>query len=257
MTNRRRRESRQGGQFSAEDHRVVEQLLRKDWSPEQVSGHLRRTGDLLISHETIYKWIWRDKAEGGTLWVHLRGARKQRRKRYGAYDSRGRLAGKRMIGERPLEVELRETVGHWEVDTVHGSGKHSVVTLVERKSGYVEIGKIKAVTMVDTNRSLIDLIGRHFYRYKTITSDNGAEFHGYKTIEAITDIPFYFANPHHSWERGTNENTNGLIRQYVPKGADLKLLSQDRCNEIAKMLNARPRKRLNFRTPSEVFSENV
>lgn len=255
--NKRRRESRQGERFSIEDRREVERLLRKDWSPEQVAGHLRRTGELHISHETIYQWIWQDKAEGGDLHGHLRGARKQRRKRYGAYDSRGRLAGKRMIGERPADVEARKTVGHWEIDTVHGSGKHSVVTIVERRSGYVEIGKIKAATMDETNRAILHLMARNLPRYRTITADNGAEFHAYKTIEAITDVPFFFATPHHSWERGTNENTNGLIRQYLPKGADLRFLSQNRCNGIAKILNERPRKRHGFRTPSEVFNEET
>ena len=257
MTNRRRRESRQGGQFSVEDHREVERLLRKDWSPEQISGCLRRSGMLRISHETIYQWVLQDKKEGGDLHEHLRCARKQRRKRYGAYDSRGRRAGKRMIGERPKEVETRKTLGHWEIDTVHGSGKHSVVTIVERKSGYVEIGKIRAVTKEETTRAILKLMNRHLRSYKSITADNGCEFHGYKTIEALTDVPFYFATPHHSWERGTNENTNGLIRQYLPKGADLRFLSQRRCNQIAKILNDRPRKRLGYRTPKEVFNEGL
>lgn len=257
MTNRRRRESRQGGRFKAEDHREVVGLLRRDWSPEQISGSLRRSGRLQISHETIYKWILQDKNEGGDLYEHLRCARKQRRKRYRAYDSRGRLAGKRMIGERPEEVESRLTSGHWEIDTVHGSGKHSIVTLVERRSGYTEIGKIEAVTMKETTRSILELMSRHLHRYKSITADNGSEFHDYKTVEAVTDVPFYFATPHHSWERGTNENTNGLIRQYLPKGADLRFLSQQRCNQIAKILNDRPRKRHGYRTPKEIFNENI
>lgn len=251
--NKRRRESRSGTRFSEAQRSEVEHLLRKDWSPEQVSGHLRRADKLRISHETIYQWIWADKKDGGSLWKHLRCARKQRRKRYGAYDSRGKLTGKRMIDERPAEVEGRGSVGHWEIDTVHGAGKDSVVTLVERKSGYVEIGKISAVTMLETNRSIISLIGRHYHRYKTITSDNGCEFHGYKMIEKITDIPFYFAHPHHSWERGTNENTNGLLRQYLPKGKDLRTLSQLQCDAIAKKLNERPRKRHGYQTPTEIF----
>ncbi|MDB4430100.1 IS30 family transposase [Akkermansiaceae bacterium] len=251
--NKRRRESRSGTRFSREQHREVKRLLRRNWSPEQVSGYLRRMGELRISHETIYQWVLKDKILGGSLWKHLRGSRKKRRKRYGAYDSRGRLAGKRMIDERPQEVASRKTLGHWEIDTVHGSGKHSVVTLVERKSGYVEIGKISAVTMLETNRSMLGLIGRHYRSYRSITSDNGCEFHGYGMIERITGIPFYFAHPHHSWERGTNENTNGLIRQYLPKGKDLRTLTQQRCDAIAKKLNDRPRKRLGYRTPSEVF----
>jgi len=251
--NARRRNSRRNSHYSTEQWREIEELLRKHWSPEQIAGSLKATSQLKISHETIYRWIWMDRAMGGTLWMHLRGTRKKRRKRYSKNDSRGRLAGKRSIEERPKHVENRRQLGHWGIDTVHGSGRHSIVTLVERKSGYVEIGKIAAVTVEETNRAMIDLIGRHYHSYKSITSDNGGEFHGYLKIEAITDIPFFFCHPHHSWERGTNENTNGLIRQYLPKGRDLTSLTQERCDEIAEILNSRPRKRLKFKTPLEVF----
>ena len=161
--------------------------------------------------------------------------------------------GKRSIEERPKHIETRRQLGHWEVDTVHGSGRHSVVTLVQRMSGYVEIGKISAVTIEETNRAMIGLIGRHYHSYKSITADDSGEFHGYRKIETFTDIAFYFCHPHHSWERGTNENTNGLIRQYLPKGIDLTSLTQERCDEIAEILNSRPRKRLQFKTPLEVF----
>lgn len=240
------------GGYRAQHAHSITQTRRKK---SRQNTHFRRDqwDDVEISHETIYRWIWLDRKDGGTLWTHLRGSKKQRRKRYGKYDSRGRLAGKRSIEERPKHVENRRQLGHWEIDTVHGSGKHSVVTLVERHSGYVEIGKISAVTIKETNRSMIDLIGRNYRSYRSITSDNGAEFHGYRKIETITDIPFYFCHPHHSWERGTNENTNGLIRQYLPKGKDLTSLTQERCDEIAEILNSRPRKRHGFKTPMEIF----
>src|SRR5215207_7920828 len=141
--NGRRSRSRRNRRFTADDFALVEGLLRRQWSPEQVAGHLARSGLLSISHETIYRHVWRDKREGGTLFTHLRGARKRRRNRYGAYDSRGRLPGKRLISERPAEVETRERVGHWEADTVAGSGsKDCVLTLVERKSGLVLVGKL-------------------------------------------------------------------------------------------------------------------
>ena len=256
MAKARRGRSRKGGRIGGEVRRMAEELLRKDWSPEQVSGHWVATGGPKVSHETIYRWVWEDKRAGGTLWKHLRGSRKKRRKRYGAYDSRGRLAGKRMITERPAEVETRASCGHWEADTVHGSGKHSVVTLVERKSGYVEIGKIAAVTVDETNRRMASLMGRNLRGYLTITADNGAEFHGYRMLEMVTSVPFYFAHPHHSWERGTNENTNGLIRQYLPKGRDLASLTQEECDRIAHILNTRPRKRHNYRTPKQIMNES-
>ena len=142
-TNGRRSRSRRNSHFTAADFALVDELLRRQWSPEQVAGHLARSGLLSISHETIYRHVWRDKGEGGLLYTHLRGARKRRRKRYGAYDSRGRLAGKRMISERPPEVETRSRVGHWEADTVAGSGsKDCVVTLIQRKTGLVLIGAL-------------------------------------------------------------------------------------------------------------------
>lgn len=257
MANGRRRRARQGSQLHAVGWKKVLNLLRQDYSPEQVSGFLERTGQLSISHETIYRYIWQDKAEGGDLHTHLRGARKLRRKRYGAYDSRGRLAGKRMIGERPAAVETRRTKGHWEVDTVHGAGLASVVTLVERQTGFVQIGQLDQRTIAQTNRRLRMLMKRHPGSYTTITADNGCEFHGYRDLEAKGEATFYFANPHHSWERGTNENTNGLIRQYLPKGKSLLLLTQKECDAIAKKLNERPRKRHGYYAPSDLFTQTI
>src|SRR3954468_17994563 len=147
QANGRRSRSRRNLRFTAEDFALVEELLCRQWSPEQVAGYLRREGRLSISHEAIYRHVWRDKKRGGTLYTHLRGARKRRRKRYGAYDSRGRLAGKRMISERPLAAEQRSEIGHWEIDTVIGKGsRHCLLTIVDRKTGYVVIGKLRART---------------------------------------------------------------------------------------------------------------
>jgi IS30 family transposase len=256
-TNGRRSRSRRSRRFSARDFALVEGLLCRQWSPEQVAGYLRRAGLLAISHETIYRHVWRDKKQGGALYTHLRGARKWRRKRYGAYDSRGRLAGKRLIGERPPEVETRREVGHWEADTVAGSGsKDCVATLVERKTGLVLIGKLADRTADSLSRRAISLIGQHGGRFETVTADNGTEFHDYKRIEGRTGAAFYFARPYHSWERGSNENANGLIRQYLPKGQSMAGLSQHQCNAIARKLNTRPRKRLGFKTPLECFNES-
>ena len=179
-TNGRRSRSRRNSHFTAEDFALVGELLCRQWSPEQVAGYLRRTGQLLISHETIYRHVWRDKRQGGVLYTHLRGARKRRRKRYGAYDSRGRLAGKRMISERPAEVESRSRVGHWEADTVAGAGsKDCVVTLVERKTGLVLIGRLRDRTAESLSRRAMSLMRRHGARFETVTADNGTEFHDY------------------------------------------------------------------------------
>jgi IS30 family transposase len=239
-TRGRRSRSRRNSRIAPETWRIVERYLALDWSPEQVTGFLRAEDILSISHETIYVHVWHDKAGGGELWKHLRQAGKKRRKRYGAYDSRGKLAGKRHISERPAEVEERLEPGHWEIDTVMGTehGRNSVVTLVERTTGYLVMGKL----------------GRHTGRVLTVTADNGSEFHSYKEIEAATGAEFYFATPHHSWERGTNENTNGLIRQYLPKRTNLAHVTQIDCDGIAARLNSRPRKRLGYRTPEECYA---
>jgi IS30 family transposase len=255
--NGRRSRSRRNRRFTAEDFARVDELLCRQWSPEQVAGHLAREGRLAISHETIYRHVWRDKQDGGTLYTHLRCARKRRRKRYGSYDSRGRLAGKRPISERPPGVETRQEVGHWEIDTVMGAGsKDCIVTLVERKSGLLLIGKLADRTTASLNRRVIHLIRRDGSAFETVTADNGTEFHDYRRIEARTQARFYFARPYHSWERGSNENANGLIRQYLPKGTSMAGLSQQLCNAIAQKLNPRPRKRLGFRTPLECFHES-
>jgi IS30 family transposase len=256
-TRARRRRSRRNTHFGEQEWLLVEQLIALDWSPEQVAGWLRRHELLAISYETIYVHVWRDKGAGGELWRHMRQAGKRRRKRYGAYDSRGRLAGKRHISERPAEVEGRSIVGHWEIDTVKGDdqARHSVVTLVERKTGYLVMGKLARHRAAEATERTIELIGRHPGRVRTVTADNGTEFHSYAEIEAATGTLFYFATPHHSWERGTNENTNDLIRQYLPKRESMAHVTQADCDAIAAKLNTRPRKRLGYKTPEECYAE--
>ena len=249
----RQKRSKRNMRYQAADFRPVERLIRLDLSPEQVVGRLQIEGLPVMSHETVYKWIWMDKRNGGNMWQHLRGARKQRRKRYAAYDSRGRLAGKKMIGERPAVVERRSRIGDWEIDTVHGTTKAGVVTIVERRSGLVRIGKLQRITKAQTEKRTIRLLLSDKDRVKTITADNGAEFHGYPRLERALETSVYFAQPHHAWERGTNENTNGLIRQYLPKGTPLDDLAQSTCSQIARKLNNRPRKRLGFKTPNEIY----
>jgi IS30 family transposase len=254
----RRSRSRKKLHYSDDDFLLVRKLLRKKWSPEQIVGHIYRFKLMTkcMSHETIYQYIWRDKSRGGDLWTHLRQSPKQRRKRYKAYDSRGRLADKRNISERPASVETREDKGHWEIDTVHGRGSlHCIVTLLERKTGYVMIGKLPNKMALSLNKKTITLIRRKPLEFKTITSDNGTEFHKYKNIEECCQTTFYFANPYHSWERGSNEHVNGLIRQYLPKTKSMEMITQRQCDQIAKKLNQRPRKRHNYKTPEEMYYE--
>ena len=254
-TNGRRSRSRRNGQFAASDYQLIEQLIREDYSPEQAAGHLRKHGLLQISHETIYVHLLRDKKNGGALWKHLRCAKKRKRKRYGAYDSRGRLAGKKHISERPAAVEARKEFGHWEMDTIMGNhaSQHCALSLVERVSGYTLLGKLADRRAETATARAIALIRDSGLPFKTITADNGTEFHDYKSIERATGVPIFFATPYHSWERGTNENTNGLIRQYLPKGKSMSDVSQHHCNAISIKLNHRPRKRHAYRSPAQTL----
>lgn len=255
-TRARRSRSRRNRHYTEADFKIIRELLEMEWSPEQIVGHIRRFGlmERRMSHETIYQYIWRDKYIGGHLWTYLRQSPKQRRKRYRSYDSRGRLANKRHISERPQSVESRRYKGHWEIDTVMGHGSQDcIVTLLERKTGFVQIGKLEDRTTASLNKRTLSLINREPDAFKTITADNGTEFHQYHLIEQKSGVTFYFATPHHSWERGSNENVNGLIRQYLPKGVSMKNLTQQQCDAIAKCLNTRPRKRLSYKTPEECF----
>jgi IS30 family transposase len=251
----RRRYSRRNGRLTSDDWQLIEEIITEDFSPEQISATLRGDRVLEVSHETIYKYIWQDKRRGGMLYRHLR-QRTKYRKRYGTHEKRGKVAGKRHISERPAAVETRRQLGHWEIDTVLGTGsKDCIVTLVERATGCVLIGKLPDRTVAALNQCLLQLIEGAPHLFKTITADNGTEFHGYREMEQITGVPIYFATPYRSWERGTNENTNGLIRQYLPKGASMKGLTQQRCNEIACKLNNRPRKRYGFITPIQKLQQ--
>jgi IS30 family transposase len=250
----RRARSRRNQRFTSRDWALVVERLQEQWSPEQIAGRFRRAGLLRISHETIYKYVWADWARGGTLYLALRGARKKRWKRYRSYDSRGRLAGKRHISERPPGAQHRSRVGHLEGDTVVGSkDQHSILTLVDRKTGYVMIGKLTARNASQTSRRAISLIEKTLRPVRTVTVDNGTEFHCYRDVEAATGARFFFATPHHSWERGTSENTNGLIRQYLPKRQSMAHLTQRDCSRLAQHLNNRPRKRLDYLTPAECY----
>jgi IS30 family transposase len=255
----RRRRCRRGSRYSAQQWAFVDDLLRtRQWSPQQIAERLGMKQQLSISHETIYRRIRRDRVRGGNLWRHLRVMSKIGRKQRGSPSTRGRLVGKRHISERPPEVDAREQFGHWEGDTVIGADRHHcVLTLVERVSRYTVIQKLTARTKEQVNLAMHRALAGMRKHVRTITLDNGTEFHGYDEIEQRYKIDFYFATPYHSWERGTNENTNGLIRQYLPKGCCMKNLDQDECDRIAKALNTRPRKRLEYRTPEEVLSSSI
>jgi len=180
--------------------------------------------------------------------------RKKRRRSATAATTAGADSRKADDPATTFDRERRSRLGDWEIDTVHGRGKPCVVTAVERKSGLIRIGPLPGATVEHTNARLIHLLSFESHRVHTLTSDNGVEFHGYKHLERALGATFYFATPHHAWERGTNENTNGLLRQYLPKGTHLAHLTQRLCDDIAGKLNHRPRRRLGFLTPHEVYS---
>jgi IS30 family transposase len=251
----RRSKSRRRWYFSDAELQMAISLIRLKWSPKQVSGWLRRHHILNISHQTLYRYIWYDQWAGGHLHRQLRQSGKRRRKRYAAYDSRGVMAGKRHITQRPVSAHNRSRIGHWEIDTVIGNpDQHCIVTLVERKTKYTIIGNLARRNTQATNKRLIQLITRERRPFRTITSDNGTEFHQYRDVENATAVPFYFCTPYHSWERGLNQNTNGLIRQYLPKGKSMAHITQRHCDAIARKLNRRPRETLGFKTPEDCYA---
>jgi IS30 family transposase len=253
-TDVRRRRERRGSQFTKWQWWLVKVKLKRLWSPEQIAERLKLEGKLSISHETIYRWIRRDRKKDGKLYTYCRIMPKYARKGYGVKDSRGRQEGKRHISQRPAEVETRLVVGHWEGDTVMGNDRyHGVVTLVERATGLGIIKKISARTAENVSTVARQAIRRHKDKFTTLTLDNGTEFHNFKQIEAASSVVCYFATPYHAWERGSNENFNGLLRQYLKKGTSMKHLTQEECDRIARQLNTRPRKRLGWKTPQEVY----
>jgi IS30 family transposase len=227
-------------------------LLCIQWSPEQIASQLP------ISHETVYQHVYADKAQGGTLWKHLR-CQKQKRKRYASgRDRRGQIPNRRPLSERPLHIEARRQVGHWECDTVIGaSHKGAVVTMVERKSGYAVMAKVEKKTSELVSSAIVDKLQPLAARVKTLTFDNGKEFAGHAHIDQQLQSTAYFARPFASWERGSNENLNGLLRQYVPKKRAMSTVTDEEIRMIQNRLNNRPRKRLGFKTPAEVFHQSL
>jgi transposase, IS30 family len=229
----------------------IEQLLLEQWSPEQISGRLKLEGQATVSHERIYQYIYQNKRRGGTLCLNLR-SQKKRRKRYGHYDRRGQLRGRRSIEERPQIVAQRKRRGDWEADTIIGRNHQgALVSLVERKSKLVRLARVARPTAAAVGHAIIAQLEP--LTVHTITSDNGREFANHHEIERSLEIKFYFAHPYSSWERGTNENTNGLVRQYFPKKHDFATITDDQLADIVERLNARPRKTLGYKTPNEVF----
>jgi IS30 family transposase len=230
---------------------AAQSQLRLQHSPEQIAALLP------VSHETLYQRIYADKREGGELWRHLR-CQKQRRKRYASGASRrGRIPDRRPISARPPSVDARNRIGHWEGDTLIGAGrKQAIVSLVERKSGFCLLAHVPRKTSEAVKAAIVRSLLPIKDRVKTLTFDNGLEFARHGEIDQALDAISYFADPYASWQRGTNENTNGLVRQYLPKSRPFNTVTDEELAMIMDRLNHRPRKRLNWKTPHQVFMQS-
>lgn len=240
---------------------VAERLERR-WSPEQIAGRLREAPPRLldgatISHTTIYRWVWACPKRAGRFKPYLRVAWKQRRKPYGKPSKRGQIPDRVSIDERPEAVDTRRRLGDWEGDTMVGKGRGAyVATCVDRTSRYLVARKLKTCSAKQLQLGLHDAMRRlPSAKRKTLTTDNGKEFACHKNLTRLLGLAVYFAHPYSSWERGTNENTNGLLRQYAPKNTDFSQLTDWQLASYVCQLNNRPRKCLNYRTPAEVFHE--
>lgn len=246
--------SRNARRISQPDIKRVDAYLRQWLSPEQVAGRLLAECGQRISPESIYQHAYRNKAAGGDLVSYLR-CQKARRKRYASgHDRRGQLKDRVCIEQRPHSVDAREQLGHWEGDTVIGHGHTGVlVTLVERKSRFTLVRRLPNKEAAPVSQAIIEMLRPHKADCLTLTFDNGKEFADHQFFGGCLQAAVYFAHPYHSWERGTNENTNGLIRQYFPKRMSFAQINDQEVDEVVYRLNHRPRKCLGFRTPHEVF----
>jgi IS30 family transposase len=231
----------------------VERLLRLEWSPEQIAGSLKREKQPTVSHESIYLYVYAEKRRGGTLHRHLRSQKKQR-KRYGGYIRRGQIPNRTSIDKRPKIVASKGRFGDWEIDTIVGAHhKGGILSAVERKSKLTRLRKLATKGAAEMKDNTIAVLAPLAAKVHTITVDNGKEFCDHELIAVGLQARVYFAHPYASWERGLNENTNGLVRQYFPKKYDFAMITDKELQRVEDLLNNRPRKTLGYRTPNEVF----
>lgn len=239
-------------------HLIKEMLQETDSSPQQIAGRLEKQYGIKVSHESIYLHIWADKKAGGQLYLHLRHRGKKYNKRSGKKAGRGLIPNRVDIDQRPAIVEKKERFGDFELDTIVGANhKGAIVSIVDRASKCAYLVLVPQAKAENIHRAVCKRL--HLLAKKglvqTYTADNGKEFSGHEKIVKDLGGAFYFAKPYHSWERGLNEHTNGLVRQYFPKGTEFTKLTQDEVDAVETKLNNRPRKILSFKTPNEVFLE--
>ena len=234
---------------------TIEEGLKRQWSPDQIKGRCQQQNQPMLCRASIYHYIWHEQAQGGRLYTNLRHANRPYRKRYGKPDRRTKVAkraAKPSIDDRPAVVGQKTRFGDWELDTVIGSNHKGVlVTLTERTTNFLLMRRIDDKSAQKTQVAIIDLLGKSGLPVHTLTSDNGTEFADYQLIAQALKADFYFAHPYHAWERGANEHNNKLIRQFIPKALDFSQMPASEVDTYQDRLNDRPRKKLNYSTPSE------
>jgi len=244
--------------FTPRIRAFVADRLEKDYSPEQIKGRADRDNDLCVSPERIYQFVWQDKKEGGKLYLHLRTHGKKYRKRGNRKAGRGCIPNRTDIGQRPEVVDKKERLGGLEIDLIIGKNhKGALLTINDRATGMLKIAHVESKEAKDIEVKTKDLLEEWTPFIHTITSDNGKEFANHQRIAEELGIDFYFARPYHSWERGANENLNGLVRQYFPKKTNFDNIEKGAVERAENILNNRPRKRYQFMTPNEVFAEAI
>lgn len=244
--------------FTSEVKAYVEKKIKDDWSPEEISGRAKLDRVNCVSHECIYQYIWQNKRNGGELYLHLRRHGKKYRKRGSLKDSRGIIKNRISIDERPEIVKEKNRFGDLEIDTVIGKNhKGALLTINDRFTSLVWIRRLEGKHAEPLIKKTIEALMPMKVLLHTITGDNGKEFAGHQQIAKELNLDFYFAHPYHSWERGANENTNGLIRQYFPKGSSFENITDKQVAYVQNKLNNRPRKRLGYLSPVEYFYKFV
>jgi len=253
--NQRQKEKPKHVSFSSDVEIFAESWLEKDYSPEQIAGRAKLEGINCVSPERLYQHIWRDKKQGGKLHLHLRRKGRKYRKRGASKDTRGIIKDRIDISQRPAIVDQKQRLGDFEIDTVIGQNhKGALLTINDRVSSIVLIAKLNGKNAEELAQKAIEVLNPFKEWTHTITADNGKEFAEHKTISKSLTLDFYFAKPYHSWERGANENTNGLIRQYFTKGSSFENITNQDVTRVQDILNNRPRKKLGFLSPIEFLS---
>jgi IS30 family transposase len=236
---------------------IRDKLQSQQWSPEQIKGYCQQNNIPMVSHQRIYQFIYQDRENGGDLYKNLRTSRRKCRKKYGSERSAKSLKNRTSIDLRPSVVNNKERFGDWEMDTIIGkNNKGAILTVVERKSAFLLMAKLDGRNADDLAKSAVRLLAPYKEKVHTITSDNGSEFAKHQLISKKLEAQFFFAHPYSSWERGLNENTNKLIRQYIPKKTSFDHINHQLINQVNLTLNMRPRKNLNFKSPLKVYLSN-